>query len=40
MVCPPWEKLERNHTARCVVWVKEEEASNFGAVFMLARFIL
>jgi len=40
MVCPPRGKLERNHSVKCVVWVKEEDAAKFGAVFMLERFIL
>jgi hypothetical protein len=40
MVCPPWWKLEKNHTVRCVVCVKKEDAAKFGILFMLERFIL
>jgi hypothetical protein len=37
MVCPCWAKPEKNHTVRCV---KEEDATKFGAVFIMERFIL
>jgi hypothetical protein len=40
MVCTAWRRLERNHTVRCVIWVKQEEAAMLGTVFMLERFIL